>query len=272
MYRIGSDAINRGMRLKDGTPLEERAEGWYAHFKQVQQEAEIHLSTVDTSADETGKEIARIERRLDVAQDTMNDEDIRKNYEKLRRLRVQLADLEKKQAKKRVSDEEMREAAHDVASLPESWQEMKLERKRRFISLVTEAIELETLTERWLRLRITWTPYFQHSVIDECYIFQHYAGKTWSDEEKAIVREHYPTASRAWLLEKLPARSWQSMTQQASKMSLPRTKRCNETDLPMNMSLTDKRIMDKYGLAECKNYGDHWWKTLTIVNRTPTCS
>lgn len=217
------------------------------------------------SVDETQKEIARIERRLDVAQDTMSDTDIRKNYEKLRRLRVQLAELEKKQEKQRVSDEELRETAHDVAGLPEGWQKMKLERKRRLISLCTERIELEKIAAGWLRLTIHWTRYFPSvDFTDVCYICRHLVTHAWCDEELAVLCEHYSMASRAWLQEQLPERTWASIQAIAYQKGLRRLIR-EENVLPIWMSVIDQKIMHEHDLVLEWPEQRHWWKSVKSV-------
>ncbi|MBV9706165.1 MAG: hypothetical protein JO125_02000, partial [Chloroflexi bacterium] len=49
------------------------------------------------------------------------------------------------------------------------------------------------------------------------------AGKRWTDEEERLLREHYATAERGWLMEQLPERGWDSIVAKAVLLGAERS-------------------------------------------------
>ncbi|HVU66984.1 MAG TPA: recombinase family protein [Ktedonobacteraceae bacterium] len=166
----------------------------------------------------TKAKIAEKERVSEAATDVMDTEDLRKHFESLKRLRRSLAEMEKKLNEELSEKEERETAKGKLPEVYEKWPIMKLEAKQRFIRVVTSRVTLEEVISGWYRLTIEWSPILGGNLVDEAYIWSYRGSEsTWTDEEKRILREHYATASRAWLMEQLPERSWEGIRTGAHK-------------------------------------------------------
>ena len=86
-----------------------------------------------------------------------------------------------------------------------------MESKRRFIRLVTTRVTLDKVATGWFRFTVEWSPVLGGDLIDEAYIWSSGVGTEWTKEDEQIVRKHYLTASRQWLMKQLPDRSWGSI-------------------------------------------------------------
>jgi predicted site-specific integrase-resolvase len=71
----------------------------------------------------------------------------------------------------------------------------------------------------------------------------------WTEKELAMLKQHYPTASRGKLIELLPARNYIAITWQAKQLGMqPRARELSP--LPKSFCLQDWEIMQQYDLCE----------------------
>jgi hypothetical protein len=152
----------------------------------------------------------------------MSDEDLRQHYASLKRLRSNLAAMQFKLDRLDADEVEKAEAKEKLPEVHERWAAMPLESQQRFIRAATSRIALDELETGWLRLTIEWSPLLGDDVIDEAYIWTT-GGKRWTEEEKQLIRDHYKTADRQWILEQLPDRGWESIVAKASLLGLGRS-------------------------------------------------
>lgn len=242
----------------------------YEKFKAVEQAIDTPMSTVNETVAETKSKIARLDRKYDVEFDLMTDKELRDNREQKIRLVRKLNDLEHKQERDKASQEDMREVAAIIArgNTYEQWKAMKFAKKQKFLRLTTESIVLDEIADGWFTLTILWSRYLNFYESDVAYIWQQgKRGNMWTNEEKQFLREHYATANHAWLLEHLPARTWQSIVAQASRINITRHMQWNDTTLPHFMSLNDKRVMDEHGLVLNQPDKCVWWRSILDTNR-----
>jgi recombinase len=182
---------------------------------------------LEASIAETKKRIAERERVGLVASSEMSDEDLRQHYISLRRLRENLAAMQQKLDRLEAEVSEQAEAKGKLTEVHERWAAMRLEDKQRFIRAATHKIVLDDLEVGWAKLTIEWAPLLGGSdekfISDEAYIWT-IAGKRWTDDEKQIIREHYATAERGWLMEQLPDRGWDAIIARAGLLGVERSK------------------------------------------------
>lgn len=221
----------------------------YAQAQAILQTPTTSLVGVDESIAQARKEHARLTRDYKVNFDLMTDNELRENRQARARLTKDIAAMEKKK-------DEAQATLQDVLSIEKllqdgyaAWVELPLERQRRFIRLVTKAIVLEELEGDWLKLTVRWQPYPSYSFADTCLIYRQNAGKEWTEREDMLLLRWYSKASRAYLLDKLPNRTWAAITSRASNRKLKRRTYVNDSTLPPWLSLADQNIFTRYGLT-----------------------
>ncbi len=156
-------------------------------------------SVLESSILETKARIAERERIGHEASSEMSGEDLRQHYAALKRLRIS-----------------------KLPTIHERWETMLLGSKQRFIRAATASITLDELREGWLKLTIVWAPLLGADIIDEAYIWI-MGGKAWTPEEEEIIRQHYSSAERGWLMEQLPERAWESILTKARLVGAQRS-------------------------------------------------
>jgi hypothetical protein len=233
IYRVGEV-----LKHADTTSLQdEKTEQLEAMYQQISHqlgrtlEAEEHSQMQEITSPRTLLErsvaatqlaIARKERISDVAASDMSDEDLRQHFASLKRLRANLAAMQLKLDRLEIDEKEQVEAKGKLPEIYQRWEAMPLESKQRFIRAATSRITLDELQTGWLKLTIEWSPLLGGDVIDEAYIWTT-GGKRWTDEEDHLIREHYATAERGWLMEQLPERGWDSIVARAAILGAERS-------------------------------------------------
>ena len=101
------------------------------------------------------------------------------------------------------------------------WPTFDLVQRQRAFTLLINRIAVEVVSPHWLRLSVDWLDAISPRV-DVAYIWKamptrHGAYKL-SEEEKQIVRTHYPRTPRLEILKLLPDRTWNSIRDQAQAM------------------------------------------------------
>lgn len=220
----------------------------YSQLQALLQTPSTSLVGVNESIEQARKEHARLTRDYEVNFDLMTDKELRENRVARVKLAKDIAEMEKKREDARATVQDILAIERLLHGGAKAWNELPLERQRRFIRLVTKAVVLEELEGDWLKLTVEWTPYPTFSFTDIALIYRQNAGKTWTKQEDMLLLRWYGKASRAYLLEKLPNRTWQAIASHANNLKLKRHTYEKVTELPSWLSLTDKRMLDKYGL------------------------
>ncbi len=236
-----------------------------AHFQSLQQEVETILVSVDDTIASINKRIGSLKRDLDenpgMAQEDRNDV-----YTALKNLRAQLADLQTKKAREREVAADIQVAKDLIQEVERGWDDMNLEKQQRFVRVATKQIVLEPITDGWLKLTVQWSPVMRLKHYDIAYIWRQTGSSSpWTPDEIAILKEHYATAKRSWLLERLPKRSWKGCIAQALRFGLRRPDQANDSGLSDWMCMEDRRVMQKYGLDFEQTGQRVWWRETTAL-------
>ena len=239
----------------------------YEQFQAMSKEAEASVPMIDELIAEANADIKRIERRIETSQDVMSDEDLRKNYAKLKNLRqgVETLETRKKQAEQVQSD--VAKVMGKVDEVREQWADMKLGGRRRFIRLITREIVLDELAPGWLQLSIEWLPIEGLQPVDTAFIWRQTAGKAWTADEEQIVRDLYPTMPKSEVLYELPQRSWMSIKARAMRLGVRRPYQLSDTELPNGISVQDAVIFSEYGLElDEEQQRRVWWRSVASMD------
>lgn len=207
----------------------------------------------DDSLETLEAEIAQIQDDLEFASGVMDRETRIGKYEKLARLSQRRDKLTTNQKEKERQQCRLEKAKKSVENAYGLWHSWSLEEKQSFIHVVTRFIVLEEIAAGWLRVSIQWSAILVDRV-EECYIWRT-SGTLWTQEEAAILKAHYPTATRVELLRLLPTRSWTAISRKASLLSKIAPLRRLAASDPLlfgdTTSLTDLEVIAQYGLEQC---------------------
>jgi hypothetical protein len=162
-------------------------------------------------------------------------------YERKARLSQRRDKLQQSQEKKARTQRKLEKARRDVKTASERWNSWDLEEKRTFIHVATDSITLEEIAAGWLKISVQWGAVLGGLLYD-FYLWRD-SGIQWTDEEEAILRQHYPTAKRTDLLNMLPARSWRAINGMAWRLKLRRIAKSDPLPIPDTMSRSDVYVL-----------------------------
>lgn len=230
----------------------------------VEQQAQPITSVEDDTLEQVRQQLARVERALRTSQDVMDDEELREHFAQKTRLTSRIAKLEQAQKDMDRRAREQEQVQSDIEQAVAKWAGWSLDKRRSFVRLVTDSITLEEIAEGWLRLTIVWSPLMgfispstsSTRAVDILYL-QRPARNDWTNEEIAVLRANYPTASPDEVVRALPTRSWHSVVSKASRLHVPRTASlpANEgLSIPGNISLTDFLMLKEFSIGPGKHY------------------
>jgi hypothetical protein len=236
----------------DGSPTL-GARAMIEHVAALRRQVSGSLGKLDTTCAEIEKAISWKQREYEVARDLMSDTDIRNHFAALAQLRGRLDDLRDKQAQAAQVEQDALTVTSRLARAKDHWQTMTLEQRRSFIRLITQAVTLDALSDRWMKLGIVWSPVLAGEDAGDCVLFLRAtgAGSNWTAEEDALLRELYPRAPRSDLLTALARRSWESCKSRARVLKVMRqTRDAGSFQLMETLALNDLAVIEAYGIAE----------------------
>jgi hypothetical protein len=102
------------------------------------------------------------------------------------------------------------------------WEEKPFSIRKEFVNLFVSNAVLRVVSSHWLSLDIYWThPQWE---AERLYIMRIKGSRPeWSEEEKAILAEMYPTGDKIEILRHLPAKTWTAIKKYANYIGLHRS-------------------------------------------------
>ncbi len=231
--------------------IQRQIEAANAHMLQQLEEVKAsmgmgHEASIDEIMERARAKIAQVKHRIDVAGETMDDEDLQDNYKLLKKLRATLADLEKKKAEVEKIERELLSVQKDTKTVYDKWRKYSLEEKQKFIKLATQSIILDSIGSGWFILAINWQPYMQIQNSDIAIIWRSDnigASRHWTGEEIASLRSLYSTASVEQLREAFPDRAYSAIARKAAKRGIKGSPARESDKTSLDMSLQDEAIL-----------------------------
>lgn len=244
------------------------------HLVSLRSERDQQLVSVDRQIAEARQQIARWERSKRIAREEDDEAGEREAVRALKGKNATLRELELKQEQAQVDDDELVELMELLFGTSVTWAELSYSNRQRFIRAATHAITLTGVATHFFELKIVWKgPYAR---TDVGYIWRRWGtGGSWTNEENAVIRELYPVADRATILDRLPDRNWTGIMAQAQELGLGRRpRRCgNSSSVHSDLSLTDKAVCEALGIEYDETWPDKvtWWVIPTNGNsETPS--
>ncbi len=222
-----------------------------------------HEATIEETIGKVKAKIAYIRHRLDVAGETMDDEDLRGNYSMLKNLRITLADLEKKKAEVQRVEQELLSIRQDIRVASEKWHDFTLQQRQKFIRLVTKSIVLDCIGTGWFLLAIKWQPFMKITQEDVAYIWQKDNGarRHWREAEDALLKSLYPVASVEQLKAAFPDRPFGGIARRAKRLKVKGSPRQESEHTRLDTSLEDEQILARFArLLDLSGNGPVWWQ------------
>ncbi len=224
----------------------------YQQFKEKEQAAKREeVTSIDAQLTLLTQQIQACEANLDLPPGKLSTERRTHYAERLTQLEKDQASIQEKLAA--LSDPKQTKAVeklmefHELAEEIEAfWEKFSLEDKRLIIEDLTERVTLFFPTAHFAIMTITWRMWGEDTgIIWRPKGSLHF----YTEEENALVREHYPTTDRETLLTLLPKRSWYSIKTQARKLGITRPSIHERIITPLGLSLEDWRFMQEHGIT-----------------------
>jgi hypothetical protein len=238
----------------------------YEQFQGIAKEGSIKVTNIDKTIAEYRQGIADLDKDYRINFGIESEEYLRRNRIKKKKLENSIEEIKKKHEQEEKARQELEEGRGLLCDAPEQWHKWALEKKQRLIRLATQSITLDQISEGWFSLKIEWSPYLGFNFVDTAYIWREKSGMRWTEEESQVLRDHYPTALRSWLQERLPYRTWPSIRVQAGDLNVHRLRIPTDINLPDYMSINDRRILDTYGLPLDEPGKRVWWHCVSSAN------
>lgn len=135
----------------------------------------------------------------------------------------------------------------EIEKLSEVWDLKPAKEKREFINLLARRVELSIAATHWVKITVYWThPAWPTETL---YVYRRRGGIVeWTDEEKELVRQHYPNTSRNILLALLPNKSWTAIARQAHKMNVVRTPKVENLGIDNTITWLDYQFCNEHAI------------------------
>jgi len=164
-------------------------------------------------------------------------------------------------------DEVLHSLDIELLLLEQNWQDYPIEKRIALLNFLIYAVEVDLVSPRWLRIRITWLR--DEWGCEQMYLCRpHIGGKAWTKEEEDFIREHFPTGKREFILNGVPNRTWKTIRRQALYWGLHREVYEVNLEIPQDsdFSMMDLRFMEQEGIAMTQRNTN--WITVSIPMST----
>ncbi len=259
VYRAGQ-ALRSANNVPSEQPLESARQAIHAQIlgtldkvEQEKNEQKNPLENLEKQMAETKARIAEKDRITEFGTSAMDETDLKRHFQSLKNLRLSLAEMEKKIDQMEKEKQDKAEAKNKLPAVYTTWDSMDMEEKQRFIRVATSEITLDEIATGWFKLSIAWAPLLNNDIagetlIDEAYVFSPKGcDSAWTEEELLLLKEHYATAPRSWLMEAIHQRSWNAIRRMAQKKNIigrPNVRRSGKEDkLSLWLSVSDIQFL-----------------------------
>src|SRR5262249_44400018 len=111
----------------------------------------------------------------------------------------------------------------ELIKLKEGWSGYRFKKRRSLINFAIQEATIDVASTHWIRVEVLWL--HQEWGREEMYYRRDIGGaKEWSEEETAILSEHYATMPKLQLMKLLPTRGWGAIVGYAASQGLSRPK------------------------------------------------
>ncbi len=221
---------------------------WRERKKQAQDSHEEHNKGIRRS-------IKQAEARRQEMMDILSDPDVPKTKQMRIDYATQIAGLEGKIAElerelKVIPEEEENATLYRIwdliPALQQHWGKLPFEDRMMVVGAFTRRVITSTPSLGWLKMEVEW----KIGEKDSMHQRRITNGKTWTDDEDAIIRELWPTGDGGEILNRLPSRSYGAIKKRARDLEVRREKKGGSVRLDeyFNISVQDMQYAQERGL------------------------
>ncbi len=135
----------------------------------------------------------------------------------------------------------------ELTKLYKEWDTKPFSEKKEFINVLAKQVVLDVVSTHWIRLSVCWLhPNWPSEVI---YLHRTRGTVTlWTSEERAVLREYYPTDAREHILALLPHKSWRAIKAEANLQEIKRTVAYTHSVIPATLTWSDWYFMQEQNI------------------------
>ncbi|SRR6266487_2320738 len=255
-FSISSASIDRAFtqrliwRLKQEhkSGTNETPDAMNTRLREVQASRETQAVTVQGQLETATSRIAVLRRNLNLDADTNTLNGWARELKNLVENIVPVLESKIKAVEK--GREEVTKFNSLYERVKHEWNGMTFEEKQSFVDMIAAKVVISEVSPHLVKIEIQWDEPYNNEV-DTGYMWNARGGETkWSDEEQAVLKEMYPTADRADILNRLPTRSWNMVRNYTRGMDISRDKHnLNTSPLHPSLSVRDAELLRDTGIA-----------------------
>ncbi len=228
--------------------------------KKIREERQSKIKQIETSIKDLQNSQAGLTRSLgqveqEITEAEENNDTLEKELKERRKELIidELNTLEVErrkliQAKNSLEEEaasDLRALDKELEKLEEEWPNHTFEKRRLLINFLVLEVIIDMMSTYWLRVQVLWL--HEEWGQEEIYYYRRRGvNKEWTEQEIAVVREHYAAAPKFELMALLPHRGWHAIRGIGEKRLKIARKQGKLTD-------SEKMMI---GLDVCASYSD----------------
>ncbi|HEU5376689.1 MAG TPA: recombinase family protein [Ktedonobacteraceae bacterium] len=244
-------------KLLEHLETETGLEDYRRHAAAAQEKVEQAMKLLEAQLRETDQQIAGYKASLALAPDELDEETRREFAKKLKVLRGVREEIEKKRHQTQQEEGLSGLLAYDelIQEMRKYWPQLPFADKKRLVQAFLIRAVMRECAPHWLYIEFEWrTPSWG---IDNALMWRASGSSpNWTDEESAILREHFPKSDRLTLQELLPNRTYRAIYYQSVRaLELQPRKIPNNTPFGREISLCDYQFMQECGLVYDRAWG-----------------
>ena len=221
----------------------------YQRLQELQQEKRDAVVSIEDQIEQTRKAIARAERNKRIAEEEDYEPGIRDAIRDLKKLRPLLDTLLDKTERVEQEEAELAECENLLQCALHDWNGLTLEKKRRFVRLVTRSVNISEVSSHYIRIDIAWQEPLDCTITG--YLYRAKGSRPyWTPEEDEILRTLYPQADRADILRALPNRAWVPIVQHAKFKGLRRHTERDTSGINELWTVRDIELVNRVGIGQ----------------------
>ncbi|MBA2394046.1 MAG: hypothetical protein H0V70_15055 [Ktedonobacteraceae bacterium] len=236
---------------------------------------QIEQSILDISRDQSGltRNIGRVELEIEDAKakgDTVTTEIKEK---RLQLLEQEIETLEKERRILLKAKETLEEEVEDdIGSLDEEliklkngWDKYNFKKRRSLLNFAVQEVRINKMSTHWISIQVTWLN--EEWGTERMYYKRRYGAlKEWSEEEKAIIKQHYATMPINELMTLLPERSiWSMRSHVYLHLDLGRRSKQEYGSLNLSDSYADMQFKNEQNIPAKVSYTN--WEALYSLKK-----
>lgn len=220
----------------------------YQRVAELQKAEEKHVVDYQESIARVDKEIKSQEMAQRISREEGDEQGYRDATKQLVLLRKDKSVLEAKAKQSSSELSELKECGNLIECAIQQWSSMKIWQQKKLVKLTVSDANTTEVSPHFLKLDV-----FLYMPVKACltvYIYRSRGSRSvWSEEDIALLRDMYPTASKQAVMEAIPLYGWDAMRKKADDLGILRNKQPGDVagGKLLALSYSDLQLMQEHG-------------------------